>query len=81
MMQTLGKVRTNKVGNFIFYAIILVLLGRLVTAIYSYSVNYRETKKNVICPPLLSIGRSARDTLIIMKAEPLCNVYVLNNLK
>lgn len=34
-----------------------------------------------ICPALLSISRSARDTLIVMKAEPLCNSFVLDNLK
>jgi K+-transporting ATPase c subunit len=38
-------------------------------------------RQKVACPSLLSIGRSSRDTLIIMKVEPLCNEYVLNNLK
>jgi hypothetical protein len=40
-----------------------------------------EVRMNAICPPLLSITRSARDTLIVMKAEPLCNTYVLEHLK
>lgn len=40
-----------------------------------------EERKNIICPSLLSIGRSARDTLIIMKNEDLCNSFVLENLK
>lgn len=35
----------------------------------------------IICPSLLSIGRSSRDTLIVMKNEPLCQAYVLDNLK
>jgi len=34
-----------------------------------------------ICPSLLSVGRSARDTLIIMRNETLCTAYVLDNLK
>lgn len=38
-------------------------------------------RKKTVCPSLLSIGRSARDTLIIMKNEPLCNEYILDNLK
>jgi hypothetical protein len=36
---------------------------------------------NASCPALLSIGRSSRDTLITMKALPLCNQYVLDNLR
>jgi len=40
-----------------------------------------EQRKNVICPSLLSIGRSARDTLIIMKNESLCNEFVLDTLQ
>jgi hypothetical protein len=38
-------------------------------------------RREAICPALLSISRSARDTLIVMKAETLCNSYVLDNLK
>lgn len=46
------------------------------------TTNENENKRQeVACPSLLSIGRSARDTLIIMKVEPLCNDYVLDNLK
>ena len=57
---------------------IVVLLGMF--------VNYRldeltSTRQATICPSLLSIGRSARDTLIIMRNEPLCNQYVMDNLK
>lgn len=40
-----------------------------------------SARKEAICPALLSISRSARDTLIVMKAETLCNDFVLNNLK
>ncbi len=41
----------------------------------------KEVKKENACPSLLSITRSARDTLIVMKAEPLCNEFVLENLE
>lgn len=41
----------------------------------------QEHRREAICPSLLSISRSARDTLLVMKAEPLCNSFVLESLK
>lgn len=41
----------------------------------------QEQWKQAACPSLLSIGRSSRDTLIVMKTLASCNVYVLDNLK
>ena len=38
-------------------------------------------RQEVVCPSFLSIARSARDTLIVMRNEPLCNSYVLDNLQ
>ena len=38
-------------------------------------------RQQVVCPSFLSIARSARDTLIVMRNEPLCNSYVLDNLR
>jgi hypothetical protein len=40
-----------------------------------------EQREQVVCPSFLSIARSSRDTLIVMRNEPLCNSYVLDNLK
>lgn len=40
-----------------------------------------EAKMNAICPSLFSVTRSARDTLIVMKAEDVCADFILNNLK
>jgi hypothetical protein len=40
-----------------------------------------QLRMEVICPSFLSITRSARDTLIVMRNEPLCNRYVLDNLQ
>lgn len=40
-----------------------------------------SVRKDAICLALLSVSRSARDTLIVMKAEPLCNTFVLDSLK
>jgi hypothetical protein len=41
----------------------------------------KEIRKENVCPSILSIARSARDTLIVMKAEPLCNEFVLETLE
>ena len=41
----------------------------------------QEQRKETICPSFLSIARSARDTLIVMRNEPLCNRYALENLR
>jgi len=38
-------------------------------------------RQQVVCPSFLSIARSSRDTLIVMRNEPLCNSYVLDNLQ
>lgn len=50
-------------------------------AAYKNVKAYDAKMTNIRCPSLLSIGRSSRDTLIIMKMEPSCNQYVLDNLK
>ena len=65
---------------------ITVLTFSLTLSIYihlSLKRYYRrqdEERKLVVCPSFLSIARSARDTLIVMRNEPLCNKYVLDNL-
>lgn len=38
-------------------------------------------RRDAICPALLSISRSARDTLIVMRSENLCNKFVLDSIK
>lgn len=43
--------------------------------------NNAAQRQQVVCPSFLSIARSARDTLIVMRNEPLCNSYVLDNLQ
>ena len=52
--------------------------------LYTYDVYTQRRsaeRQTVVCPSFLSIARSARDTLIVMRNEPLCNRYVLDNLK
>lgn len=84
MMTIMVKVKTIDFKFWFGVAVIGVVLYLL----YGLSVkreNERkiamEQRKNVICPSLLSIGRSARDTLIIMKNESLCNEFVLDTLQ
>ena len=84
MMKIMEKMKTIDFKFWFGLAVISVVLYLL----YGLSVkreNERkiamEQRKNVICPSLLSIGRSARDTLIIMKNESLCNEFVLDTLQ
>ena len=57
--------------------------------VYFWYVDYLTTidnknaaqRQEVVCPSFLSIARSSRDTLIVMRNEPLCNSYVLDNLQ
>lgn len=71
--------------KFIKYGLISIVVLFLVYQVGTRAVSridqYNTVKANTICPSLLSIGRSARDTLIVMKAEPLCNKYVLDRLR
>lgn len=75
--------KTN-IKRFVYAGIsllILVLLYQVGTRLFGRVSHYQETKSYTVCPALLSITRSARDTLIVMKAEPLCNKFVLDSLK
>lgn len=78
------KMLFNKYNKWLKYlaAVIIVgLLGKLALAVGVKREEYQLTRKATICPALLSISRSARDTLIVMRAEGLCDKYVLENLK
>lgn len=77
--------KTKKIINDVIFwsGIALVMVSAL------YGIKYYNKQVEIagvvrqqsICPALLSISRSARDTLIVMKAEPLCNGFVLDSLK
>lgn len=59
-----------------------VLTFLYMSYMYSTYVDRKEAERQaVICPSFLSITRSIRDTLIVMRNEPLCNRYVLENLQ
>jgi len=80
MMNWLQKNRSN----ILYTSSPLIVVGALLWAMqwsYNRTAQSRAQLQATICPSLLSIGRSARDTLIIMRNEPLCNQYVMDNLK
>jgi len=62
----------------------ILFAGGLLYFAYANDIRQAEfarQRKEVICPSFLSIARSSRDTLIVMRNEPLCNSYVLDNLQ
>jgi hypothetical protein len=66
--------------------VLFAIAGLLLFAYWMQEVDreqYRLNKQRqeVVCPSFLSIARSSRDTLIVMRNEPLCNSYVLDNLQ
>lgn len=71
----------KKLFQYAWIIVILFLAYELYKVTNSKITEYQATRRNAVCPSLLSIGGSARDTLIIMKAEPLCNEFVLQTLK
>lgn len=81
MKALLEKMNIKQVTKYLLYIFWVAVAVKSFMVINNRVNLYRGEKKVTICPPLLSIGRSARDTLIVMKAEPLCNIYVLENLK
>lgn len=71
----------KRMFNIIYALVCCIILYKLGDSLYNKKKTNDLIKKNTACPALLSVTRSARDTLIVMKAEHLCNDYVLENLK
>jgi len=71
----------KKMLTAIYVAVTLFLLYKLSVILYDRKVTSDLTKKETACPALLSISRSARDTLLIMRSEPLCTIYVLDSIQ
>lgn len=81
LMTQKRTLNTKKILNTVYVCISLTLLIKLGLVINTKYAEYQVVRKNTICPALLSMSRGARDTLIVMKAENLCNQYVLETLK
>ena len=79
--ETTPKLDIKKALPVIYTVLVLGLIAKLSIMVVAKRSEYNVTRTAAICPALFSISRSARDTLIVMKAEPLCNNYVLSNLK
>jgi len=64
-------------------SLIVALVIFLVYADYLEKADTKSAiqRQQVVCPSFLSIARSSRDTLIVMRNEQLCNSYVLDNLQ
>lgn len=80
---TLGAIK-EKLAGIVFTIIALGILG---SGIYFVSQEVKKAKvdykheQETTCPSLLSIARSSRDTLIVMKNKSMCTEYMLDNLK
>jgi len=79
-IEAIGLLFKRFFNVFIIVAV-FGLLAKGSLELKKFSNRTDDARKEAICPSLLSISRSARDTLIVMKAEPLCNSFVLDNLK
>lgn len=76
----IGTVAGRVIRSLVWVAGSVVFL--YIANIYTTYVDRKEMERqSVICPSFLSISRSARDTLIVMRNEPLCNRYVLEGLR
>jgi len=75
MKLTSGKI--INLGVAAFFGLVILMGYKTAKRIHNDQVTWQQTA----CPSLLSIGRSSRDTLIIMKNLPDCNRFVLDNLK
>jgi len=77
MYKSIGVIlmKVTAMGTLVALSVIAILSVR-------ESMDIAETERQqVVCPSFLSIARSPRDTLIVMRNEPLCSKYVLDNLR
>ena len=75
------KVNWSDVGVYTVAVAIIIMLLFIIKWAKQTGDETRKEWKEVACPSLLSKDKSARDTLITMKYLPVCNQYVLDNLK
>lgn len=78
--ENLSWTNINRVLLVFVWAISITFLAHVGVTIYQAHEQNQEIRKQTVCPSILSIARSARDTMIVMKAEPLCTEFVLENL-
>jgi hypothetical protein len=76
----------SKIKEVVFSSTTVIVVAGVGLLYLAYTSDERQAelarqRQEVVCPSFLSIARSARDTLIVMRNEPLCNSYVLDNLQ
>ena len=83
MVMEMTKTQTNIKHALLWIGVSVTIFGSslILRKLRAREIQQDMARKEAICPALLSISRSARDTLIVMKAEDLCNSFVLDNLK
>lgn len=67
--------------GFILGILVLSIVGVIIEAVDTQYQAKLTARQEVVCPSFLSIARSARDTLIVMRNESLCVEYVLEGLQ
>ena len=61
---------------------VIVVLGIMLEGKISDYLNKKEVETAAIrCPTLFSISDGARDTLLVMRVEPMCRSFLLENMK
>jgi len=86
MPNGIETVKVNaEIGKMIIKAVIAVAL---VYAVFKGTTFYlakqavlTEERTNTACPTLFSVARTPRDTLLVMRSEPLCVGYMMKALK
>ena len=76
----------SKIKEVVFSSTTVFVVAGVGLLYLAYTSDERQAelarqRQEVVCPSFLSIARSSRDTLIVMRNEPLCNSYVLDNLQ
>lgn len=78
------RIAGHEVRAIVSMVVWIALAGVGLYGVYLYDNHVKATmaaRQVIVCPSFLSIARSARDTLLVMRNDPLCNRYVLDNLK
>lgn len=78
MMQTM-RTKINW-SNIRFWMFVFAIVGFYIWQ-NLYEQENNRLYRDVACPSLLSIARSSRDTLIVMKNVDACNDYMMAHLK
>ena len=84
-MEKVQVARITKIGKRIleigFLIAVIVIAGRQYSKYKTESREQYVLEQAATCPSLLSIARSARDTLIVMKNKEMCTQYMLDHLE